>query len=407
MNENKKTVLKFKFIEGNEEYGIQYDWNAIRKVFRGLKTPANLWDPTEVPWESIAYDVELSTRATGKTTQAILFGMCARKVYPGFQIGIMRCREEQIMPKNVSKMLDTIRSYDGGRYIRYLTDGRWNDIQHDRQTRSFRYVNRDERGDIFEKEEEPFLLLLDLPEADDYKSSFSAPRLDMLIFDEFIAEMYEPESFSRLMTWISTIFRKRLSGKLCMMANTIRPASPWYRELEISKELRKLKLGDPGKLYTTALGTPIWMHVFDTPSEHRRKIASWFFGFKNPALAAIRGDGELWVYRKFQRIQYNRDTDQKISQALKIDTGDEYLGVDIVYTEDRGLVANIHPITKIRPEDLVLTNGEIWDLQHRKGRGYGPLCELLETLEARGKLYFSDAETVTSYDAFMAEADAA
>ena len=132
MNENKKLVIKFKFIEGNEEYGIQYDWNAIRKVFRGLKTPSNLWDPTEVPWESIAYDVELSTRATGKTTQAILFGMCARKVYPGFQIGIMRCREEQIMPKNVSKMLDTIRSYDGGRYIRYLTDGHWNDIQHDR-----------------------------------------------------------------------------------------------------------------------------------------------------------------------------------------------------------------------------------------------------------------------------------
>lgn len=168
-----------------------------------------------------------------------------------------------------------------------------------------------------------------------------------------------------------------------------------------------MKLGDPGHIFTTDLGTPIWLHVFDTPSDHRRKIASWFFGFKSPALAAIRGDGELWVYRKFQRIQYNRDTDQKISQALKIDTGDEYLGVDIVYTEDRGLVANIHPITKIRPEDLVLTNGEIWDLQHRKGRGYGPLCELLETLEARGKLYFSDAETVTSYDAFMAEADAA
>ena len=398
---------KVKFIEGKQEYGVDYDWKEIRRVYRGLKVPSGYWDPCEVPWESIAYDVELSTRITGKTTNAILFGMCARKLYPFFQLGLLRCREEQIMPKNISQMLDTIRTFEGGRYVNYCTNGRWNDIQYDRMNRCFRYVNRDESGDVFEKEEEPFFRLLSLPESDDFKSSFSAPFMDFVIFDEFIAELYDPESFSRLANWISTIFRKRLSGKLCMMANTIRPASPWYRELEISKELRKMKLGDPGKIYTTELGTPIWIHLFDTPSEHRRKIASWFFGFKSPALAAIRGDGELWVYRKFQRIQYNRDTDQKISQALKIDTGDEYLGVDIVYTEDRGLVANIHPITKIRQEDLVLTNGEIWDQQHRKGRGYGPLCELLETLEARGKLYFSDAETVTSYDAFMAEADAA
>ena len=31
MNENKRIAIKFKFIEGVEEYGIQYDWNKIRK----------------------------------------------------------------------------------------------------------------------------------------------------------------------------------------------------------------------------------------------------------------------------------------------------------------------------------------------------------------------------------------
>ena len=131
---------KVKYIEGVEEYGIAYDWKEIRRAFKGLKTPSGIWDPTEVPWESIAYDIELSTRATGKTTQAILFGMTARKLYPGFQIGLLRCREDQIMPKNVSQMLDTIRTYEGGRYVHYLTAGRWNDIQHDRQNRAFRHM---------------------------------------------------------------------------------------------------------------------------------------------------------------------------------------------------------------------------------------------------------------------------
>lgn len=395
--------MKIRYIDGKQEHGIAYDWSSICRGFRKLKTPAGLWDPTSVPWEKIAFDIELSSRSTGKTTQMILFGMEARHQYPGFQIGLIRCREEQIMPKNISQMLDVLRTYDGGRYVTAVTDGRWNDIQHDRQERAFRYVNRDDRGDIFEKDEQPFMKLLALPSSEDYKSSFVGPQMDLLIFDEFISEIYDPESFGRLHNIIKTIFRDRLSGRVAMMANTIRPASPWYRELEISKILRQMAIGE-SQLVTTDMGTPMWLHVFDTPSEHRRKVASWYFGFKSPALAAIRGDGELWVYRKFQHI-VTSDDDIPISKAFKIDTGDDLLGIDIVQTPDRGVVANVHPATVIRDRDVVLTNGEIWDKQHQKGRGFGKLAELLETLEERGKVYFSDPETVTAYDAYMIAAD--
>lgn len=396
-------MSKQRFIDGVESYGRVIDWNRVNKRYRRLRPPAGYWDPTEPPWGQIAYDVELSTRSTGKTTNAVLYGMCIRAEYPGSQIGLIRCREEQIMPKNISQMLDTIRTYDDGRYIKELTDGRWNDIQHDRTLRAFRYVNRDETGDIFEKDE-PFMYLLCLNNAEEYKSSLVAPLMDWLIFDEFISEIYDPLSFRRLMDIIRTIFRDRLSGKVLLLANTIRPASPWYRELEIGKALRSLDITkNEAKLFTTDDGTPIWLHVFDTPSEHRRKISSWFFGFRSPELAAIRGDGQLWVYKPIQRI-VNAESDQIISRALKIDAGLDLLGVDIVLTEDRGLVANIHPVTSVKDTDIILTNGQIWDQQHRKGRGFGPLPGLLEILEEKGKLYFSDPETATSYDAFMEEA---
>lgn len=395
-------MSKLRYIENKEEYGIAYDWGAVRRAFRALKCPPNYSSPVDAPWESFAYDVEMSTRSTGKTTNAILWGMTMRKLYPGFQTGLIRLREDQIMPKNIRQMLDTIRTYDGGRYVRQCTDGRWNDIQHDAKTRSFRYVNRDETGEIYEKDE-PFLLLLTLSRSDDYKSALVAPKMDLLIFDEFIGELYDPDDMIRFMNLIRTIFRDRLSGRVCMMANTIRPGSPWFRELEIGKALRAMKTGE-SKLIKTELGTPIYLHLFDTPSKQRSRINAFFYGFKNPALAAIRGDGELWAYREFQRI-LNADTDEILDKRLRIDTGDELIGCDFVNTEDRGMICNIHPVTYIRDQDIVLTNGQIWDKQHRRGRGYGILPEWLEKLEERGKLYFSDAETMTSYLGYMAIAD--
>lgn len=394
--------MKLRYIENKEEYGIAYDWGAIRRAFRALRCPPQYSSPIDTPWETCAYDVEMSSRSTGKTTMAILWGMTIRKLYPGFQTGLLRLREDQIMPKNIRQMLDTIRTYDGGRYVRQLTDGRWNDIQHDATKRAFRYVNRDENGEIYEKDE-PFLLLLAVNKSEDYKSALVAPKLDLLIFDEFIAELYDPDDMIRFMNIIKTIFRDRMSGRVCMMANTIKPGSPWFRELEISKPLRAMKVGD-GKIVKTEMGTPIYLHLFDNPTKQRTRINAFFFGFKNPALAAIRGDGELWAYRDFQRI-LSDESDEVITKRLKIDTGDELLGCDWVKTKDRGMVFNIHPVTYIRDEDIVLTNGQIWDKQHQRGRGHCFISEWLERSEERGLLYFSDAETATAYTNFMAIAD--
>lgn len=394
--------MKLRYIENKQEYGIAYDWGAIRRAFRALKCPPQYSSPIDTPWESCAYDVEMSSRSTGKTTMGILWGMTIRKLYPGFQTGLLRLREDQIMPKNIRQMLDTIRTYDGGRYVKQCTDGRWNDIQHDATKRAFRYVNRDENGEIYEKDE-PFLLLLAVNKSEDYKSALVAPMLDLILFDEFIAELYDPDDMIRFMNIIKTIFRDRMSGRVCMMANTIKPGSPWFRELEISKPLRAMKVGD-SKIVKTEMGTPIYLHLFDNPTKQRTRINAFFFGFKNPALAAIRGDGELWAYRDFQRI-LSDESDEVITKRLKIDTGDELLGCDWVKTKDRGMVFNIHPVTYIRDEDIVLTNGQIWDKQHQRGRGHCFISEWLERSEERGLLYFSDAETATAYTNFMAIAD--
>lgn len=394
--------MKIKYFEGKEDHGIMYDWQFLRREFRKLKTPEGLWNPTEIPFESCAYTVALSTRSTGKTTQAILFGMLMRQHY-GTQTALIRCREEQIMPMKVSQMLDTIRLYDNGRYVPQITNGRWNSIQHVRNDRSFIFCNRDENGEVFEKDQEPFLRLFHLRECDNIKSGSGNPKLDLIIFDEFVGELYVPEYYSWLMNIVSSFFRERLGTHLFLLGNTIRPNCPWFRELEIAKELKGMKVGEQ-KTVTASGGAGVFIHLFDKPGRAKSRVMSWLFGFKNPQLNAIRGGEEIWVYKPVPHIVTDV-TDRVISQSMKIDTGLELLGVDFVLTEDRGIVANIHPVTKIRDRDIVLTNGDIWDKQHQKGRGYSPLSDTLELLERRGKVYFADNETGTEYASYMAEAD--
>lgn len=393
---------KLRYFENKEEFGPIYDWGLIRREFRKLKTPDGLWDPTEADFEHCAYIMALSTRTGGKTTQGVLFGMIMRKLY-GIQIGLIRIHEEQIMPKAISQMLDTIRSFEGGRYVTFCTNGRWNDIKHSVRDRAFYYCNRDENGDIYETEEEPFLRMYYLMEYIMHKSSFSAPRMDLVIFDEFIELVYDEGWASMLFQWLSTIFRFRVSTHLMMFANTIRWNSPWFRELEIEKELRKMKVGEI-KVLPAKKGSQIWVHLFDTPEKKKKLISSWMFGFANPKVAAIVGGENIWELPVVPHIQ-SSDEDVYLSQALKIDTGFCLYGVDFVRTPDRGLVANLHPVTRIREKDIVLTNGDIWDTQHRKGRGYGRLPELLQQLEKRGKLYYSDAEAAADYIQFTATAD--
>lgn len=379
-----------------------YDWNHIRREFRKLKTPEGLWDPTEIPFESCAYTVALSTRSTGKTTQAILLGAILNIEYET-QTALIRCREEQIMPMKVSQMLDTIRTFDNGRYIPQISKGRWNSIQYVRNDRAFYFCNRDENGEVFERQSDPFLCLFHLAECDNLKSGSGNPRRDLIIFDEFVGELFVPSYYSWLMNIISTFFRERLGTHVLLLGNTIRPNCPWFRELEIAKDVKQMNVGD-SKIVTARQGAQVYIHLFDKPNRAKSRVMSWLFGFDNPQLNAIKGGADIWVYKPVPHIITDA-TDTIISQALKIETGLELLGVDLVLTVDRGLVANIHPATKIRAGDIVLTNGDIWDKQHRKGRGYGTICETLQRLEILGKVYFSDNETGTEYASFMAEAD--
>jgi hypothetical protein len=303
-------------------------------------------------------------------------------------------------PKHAASLMDVIRTFDGGRYIPQLTDNRWNDVYI--HARKVFYCLRDDRGDIVEKGTDPVIYLITLEENYALKSVFNAPRGDLIIFDEFISGVYKTDEFVTFCDELKTVIRSRLSPRVVMLSNTINVTSPYFRELEISKEVRKLHTGDH-IVVTTALGTKVYVRISDTPTtKHKGLLNAAFFGFSNPALAAIRGGETVWNFRNVPRILYS-DEDEYLDRRLKIDTKDDLLSVDFVHTPDRGIVANIHP-GEVHDDSLVLTLGEIWDQQHRYGLGYGRREKLLQLLLDRKKVYYSDCETAAVFEHYIAEA---
>lgn len=396
MAKRQKTIS---FIDNKEEHGIRYDWGLIKREFRKLKTPPEIYDPTTAPIESVNYIVELSSRSYGKTTQWELLGSVMNQCYGTTPI-IIRQTEDMTSPKHASSMFDVIRTYDNGRYIPQITENRWNDVYI--HARKVYYCLRDDRGDIIEKGSEPVFYLISLEESFDIKSVFNAPRGDLIIFDEFSSDIYRTDEFIRFMDVIKTIIRSRLSARVVMLSNTINPTSPYFRELEISKEVRKLGKNQ-STIVTTDLGTKLYVRISDTPAtKHKGLLNSFFFGFKNPQLAAIRGGDVVWNFRDIARILVSEE-DVYLDRRLKIDTSDDLLSVDFVLTPDRGLVANIHP-GEIHDDSVVLTLSDIWDRQHRHGLGYGQREKMLLTLRDRHKVYFSDCETAAVFENYLAEA---
>ena len=393
-----KRLKNISFFDNKEEHGIRYDWGLIKREFRKLKTPPEVYDPTSVPIESVNYVIDLSTRSFGKTTQWILMGLLMHELYGTTPI-IIRQTEEMTAPKHAASLMDVIRTYDGGRYIRQLTENRWNDVTI--KARKIYYCLRDDRGDIVEKCSDSVIYLLTLEENMDIKSVFNAPRGDLIIFDEFVSDMYRTNEFVTFCDELKTVIRSRISPRVVLLSNTINLTSPYFRELEISKEVRKLHTNE-SIVVTTELGTKIYVRISDTPAtKHKGLLNSLFFGFKNPQLAAIRGGDTVWNFRQVPRI-LTSDEDVYLDRKLKIDTMDEILSVDFVSTPDRGLVANIHP-GEIHDDSIVLTMSDIWDRQHRKGLGFGQREKMLELLIDRGKVYYSDCETAAVLEHYIAE----
>lgn len=381
--------MKINYYDNKESHGTLIDWNEVRKAYKKLNTPKDYYNPCTLPLETCPYSDILSERSIGKTTNLLLFGMCANKLY-GTVIQYIRQSEEMTAPSVARELFDTILNYDGGRYVRQLTDDKYNSIYV--HWRRAYYCLRDDEGKVIDQSEDPFLVMLSIDRNLSYKSSYNAPKGDFIIYDEFIGKPASETEFVNFMDLLKTIIRQRKTPRVILSANTINLNHSYFREQEISKEVRKLKTGD-SEIFTTERGTRIYVEIFGAKqTQIKRDINKMFFGFKNPRLSSITGTNAVWSFDCYPHIVVN-EKDKYVTRRLRIKHCDMLLQADIMETEDRGIISNVHPATTTYSDSIVLTNGEVWARNELFGVGKGQLCELFWRLYRANKVYYDSNET--------------
>lgn len=386
---------KIKYYDNKEEHGIIIDWPKVwkeyRKLIKGAKLSDPLYDPSTAPVTEAKYFVLMSERASGKTTNWLLVGMILNQMY-GTVIQYVRQSEEMIKPSICGAIFNVILTYNCGYYVKAITGGKYYGIWI--HWKKAYFVNYDENGKVKDVADDPFLQFLSIDNNINYKSGYAAPTGDLIIFDEFIGQSYRPNEFVDFCDLCSTIIRKRKTPIIVMLSNMINYNSQYFRELEISKEVKKLKVGN--KIHcVTEKGTIIYVEIIGLKqSSIKQQVNRLFYGFDNPRLAAITGGDIAWAFDPVPHI-VNSDTDVIINRIFRIDVGDTMLQLDIVKTEDRGLVINCHETTRTYTDSVIFTLGEIRDNQHIYGTGEksNPYTRMIWRLYELNKWYYDSNET--------------
>ena len=376
-----------KYYDNKESHGMIIDWSKVWREYNKLKVPGEFFSPVGTPVEKAKYIVEMSERSTGKTTNWLLVGMILYRMY-GTVIQYVRATDDQIKPSVAKGIFNVILGYENGRYIEEITDGEFNGIYIHWQKAYFCHYN--EEGERDRIDDNYFMCYLSIQSNYSYKSVYNEPTGDLILFDEFIGKNYQPNEFIQFLDLVSTIRRARLTPVIVMLSNTINPHSEYFKEMEITKEVNALKVGK-SELVTTKGGTKIFIEAIGGKKSKLKELGNMlFYGFKNPRIATITGGDDVFAFDNYPHISFDEENDVVIDRRLKLDTGTTLLSLDIVFTEDRGYVINVHECTRTYPDSVILTLEEIWDKQHIWGIGNSSYLKFVWNLYKQNKFYYQD-----------------
>lgn len=391
-------VENIKYINDEMDLGINYDWKKIFKRCKKLKIfpdDNTIWNPLNVPIYETKWNVIMSIRSKGKTTNLLLLGLVMYEMYGTVTIYLGQ-NKDSIRPMNTSGMFNIIRQYG---YIEKITNGRWNDIA--LYTGGKWYLrNVDDDGNVLEKDKTFCVNQMAISEHDTYKSKTNIPTGDLIIFDEFIAKNYYPNEFLDLCDLLSTIVRQRISPVIFMLSNTINKYHQYFNELDIFEVVQGLQAGE-SITHEAINGTKVFVSIIDPRVNEKKKIFNkLFFGFKNPGLGAITGE-TTWSEFNYPHCIRCEDQESLIPNCY-IYYNHKYVNLEIVHN-DMGIVINAHWSKRIYDDSIVYTLEPIYDKRYKYKLGdpaHSKIDNIIARLIRSNKIYYSTNDVgsfVTSY----------
>lgn len=388
-----------KYIDNDEILGIAYDWPKIFKRCRRLKLfpdDKTIWNPLDVPVQRAKWNLILSIRAKGKTTNLLLLGLVMYQMY-GTMTAYVGQNQDQIRPKNTEGMYNVIRE---NHYIAKIFDNRWNDIRL-KSGGKWYLVNVDEEGKIIEMNSEPTCIMVNIAAHEDYKSTMNYPRADLIIYDEFIRKTYYPNEFIDFCDLLSTINRNRLSSVVFMCANTINKHYQYFNELDVYDQLQPLQAGQEILIEGTH-GATVYIKIIDPAVDSRRqRVNRALFGFKNPSLGAITGD-TTWTEFNYPHC-LKTEKDQVIFHNCYIQHNKKLVNLELVHNSV-GLCINAHFASRLYDDSIVYTCEPIYDKRFRYKLGSpssSRIDKIINDLIKTNKIYFATNDVGSFFHSYL------
>lgn len=377
--------MKKEYIEGKEKYGLEYDYDLIRREYKKLRCPDEYYNPTHLPFERSKWFISMSERARGKTTNVLLLGMIFNKHY-GTEIQYIRSREEMIAPKISHNLFGVIT--DNG-YIEKITDGEYNTVVY--KSRRWYYAHYDdESGEITKQASRHLCSMLAIDKNEMYKSSYSAPLGDFIIFDEFIERFYYPQQFVMFLDLLSTIIRSRKSASIFLLSNTIDKNSPYFSEFEIRDAIDDLDQGEY-KLVTTPKGTNVFVEIIGKrqpkASRHQKEINKLYYGFQNSKLASITGEA-AWAVDTYPHTPKEFNI---ISKNHYLEFNTKLVNLEICYDEEhQRRFINCHYATNTYDDSVIYSLDFNLDKRYRYKLGTTKIDQYIWRLYHQNLFTYSD-----------------
>ncbi len=372
--------------DNEKKLGIQIDWQLVRKEYAKLKCPKSTHNPLKADMENTGYIIDMSDRSRGKTTNKLLLGLILFKLY-GIVLHYVRQRKEDCALKSLRDLYKTVLEH---KYIEKIFGNEYNDIEY--IGKRWYLVKRGADGSVKYSCEDNCTFCVGLDESDGLKSTYNAPRGDMIFHDEFISTVYGYNDFIRFSDICKTIIRDRLSPVIFMSSNTINLNSQWFDELCIRKDVEMVEQGD-SKYIISPLGTHIFFEMLNPDtSDVRENVNKRFWGFPNPRLASITGKGK-WATESFQHIPLYRDSEavqpRTLQNILFLTMAGKYVKLKLVDDAERGVCVFVTPASKVYDDSIILTADDIHSKREVFGIGKGTFIEAYWRLYDKNKFYYA------------------
>jgi hypothetical protein len=379
--------------------GIDYDWGLIAKEYRKLGIPPeyDITDIIPLGNEALKWYILTSERSVGKTTNVLLIGMVMNALY-GTVTQLIRHHIDKA--SYYETLFNTIIAYNKGQYIRRLTNGVYNSVKY--HWKNFYYCTTDEKGKIV-KADNPFCVSLAADECYNLCSFYEAPKGDWIVLDECFNESNRPEEFVHFVHLHKTIVRERMSDKIILLGNNLDINNIWYRQLMIHNEVRKMEKGQSRIVYTSE-GMPIYVHFMENRAPEKRRIFNKaHYGWDNPMLNAITGNGN-WNVKMYPQT-CRLDNREMIQRGIFFSYHDDlYLEGSFIKSRS-GLYFEVHPTKRYTAVDGdILFTLDFAEEPNQILFGFDKLSKKLIKMVDTKRIVFSDNETGDLFSKFYFEA---